>query len=97
MRSSFPDSPEFQKLLAGGERPSLARIALEIARDAYPELDFNRYLDELAEIAERVQGRCEAGSKPRKVARTDQLGVLRRRGLRGEQGQLFRPPKQLSQ
>ena len=32
----FADSPEFQRLLIGSNRVDLARIALEIGRDAYP-------------------------------------------------------------
>jgi regulator of sirC expression with transglutaminase-like and TPR domain len=65
--SQFNDSPEFQRLLRGEEQPSLVNIALEIARDAYPELNSQRYLDELAGIAERVRGRCEGGSRPQKI------------------------------
>ena len=44
MPAQFRDSPEFQKLLAGAGRPSLIRIALEIAADAYPDLDIELYL-----------------------------------------------------
>src|SRR5262249_60940295 len=55
----FSESPEFQKLLAGGGHPSLDRIALEIARDAYPELDLELYLTKIEQLAERVRTRIE--------------------------------------
>ena len=35
----FAESPEFRRLVAGEHPVSLARIALEIAADAYPDLD----------------------------------------------------------
>ena len=83
MRARFSDSPEFQKLLAGAGRPSLIRIALEIAADAYPDLDIELYLGKADELAERVRARCEKGAKPRKVLGQINWAV-RRRGLRGE-------------
>ena len=91
MPSSFQESPEFQKLLAGAERPSLARIALEIARDAYPELDFDRYLAALASIAERVQARCEIGSKPRKVLGQINWALFVEEGYEGNHDNYFDP------
>ena len=45
MRSPFAESPEFQRLLRQEPGPDLSRIALEIARDAYPDLDFAARLD----------------------------------------------------
>lgn len=67
MPAFFSDSPEFEKLLAGEERPSLGRVALEIARDAYPDLDPDHYLVKIDRLAERVGTRCGPGAKPRKV------------------------------
>ena len=61
MPAQFRDSPEFQKLLVGADRPSLIRIALEIAADAYPNLDIELYMDKADELAERVRARCEKG------------------------------------
>ena len=61
MPARFSDSPEFQKLLAGAGRPSLIRIALEIAADAYPDLDIELYLGKADELAERVRGVAKRG------------------------------------
>jgi len=63
----FDHSPEFQSLLAGAESPSLLRIALEIARDAYPELDIGTYQGKVDALAERIRTRCGQLSKPRKI------------------------------
>jgi regulator of sirC expression with transglutaminase-like and TPR domain len=63
----FADSPEFRRL-AAGERPvDLARIALEIAADAYPALDLEAYLARIGELTERVQPRCPRGASVRDI------------------------------
>ena len=67
MRLPFPDSPEFQRLLAGEGVVDLARIALEIARDAYPDLEVEPYLARIEELANRVRLRCRVGSKAREI------------------------------
>jgi regulator of sirC expression with transglutaminase-like and TPR domain len=67
MRGPFAESPEFVRLLRREPRLDLVRIALEIAHDAYPELDIDHYLDRIEALAERVRGRCPAGTKPRGV------------------------------
>ncbi len=51
MAAPFADSPEFQRLLAGHDHIDLARAALEIARDAYPEIDIEIYLDRINRLA----------------------------------------------
>jgi regulator of sirC expression with transglutaminase-like and TPR domain len=45
----------------------LVRITLEIARDAYPGLDIDQYLGKIDSLADRVRGRCAAGTKTRSV------------------------------
>src|SRR5262249_52875785 len=65
------ESPEFRRL-AAGERPvSLARIALEIATDAYPDLNVEAYLARITELTERVRPRC-----PRSASVRDILGQI---------------------
>jgi regulator of sirC expression with transglutaminase-like and TPR domain len=64
---AFPDSPEFERLVAGAEDVHLARIAREIARDAHPELDIESYLEKIERLAERARDRCRPGSKVRDV------------------------------
>lgn len=47
MVAQFADSPEFQRLLAGNDRVDLARVALEIGRDAYPDIDIEAYVERI--------------------------------------------------
>jgi regulator of sirC expression with transglutaminase-like and TPR domain len=63
----FAESPEFQRLIDGGGRVLLARIALEIARDAYPTLDVDTWLDRIRALAARIRTRCRKGAKTRDV------------------------------
>src|SRR3954452_6000383 len=67
VRSPFAESPEFQRLLRRESRSDLVRITLEIARDAYPDLDLDHYLGKIEVLADRVRDRCAAGAKPRSV------------------------------
>ena len=57
MRPPFADSPEFRRLLDDGEA-DIARVALEIARDAYPDVDPEAGLARIDALAERARGRC---------------------------------------
>ena len=61
-----PD-PEFQRLLAGDLQADLTRIAIELARDAYPDLRAEPILATIEELADRVRDRCPTGSKVRHV------------------------------
>jgi regulator of sirC expression with transglutaminase-like and TPR domain len=67
VRTPFADSPEFQRLLADDGPVHLARIALEIARDAYPDLEIEPYLGRIRVLADRVRLRCPRGSKVRDI------------------------------
>lgn len=67
----FAHSPEFLRLIAGEGRVDLARVALEIATDAYPRLDVLAYRARIAELAERVRPRC-----PRSVGVREVLGQI---------------------
>jgi regulator of sirC expression with transglutaminase-like and TPR domain len=67
----FADSPEFRRLAAGEAPVDLARIALEIAADAYPGLEIGAYLARIRELAERVRPRC-----PRTASVRDILGQI---------------------
>jgi regulator of sirC expression with transglutaminase-like and TPR domain len=59
----FDESPEFERLLTGQSDVCLARIALEIAHDAYPELDVDNYLNRIAKLGDRIRDRCRAEAK----------------------------------
>lgn len=63
----FAHSPEFQRLLTGEGSVHLARVALEIARDAYPELEIECYLSRIQELADRVRPRCPRGARVRDI------------------------------
>ena len=91
MPESFSDSPEFHKLLAGDDRPSLVRIALEIARDAYPELILDHYLGKIDQLAERVGTRCGPAAKPRKVLGQINWALFVEEGYEGNRDNYFDP------
>ena len=67
MRSPFAQSPEFLKLLQHDPGADLTRIALEIARDEYPDLNAESYLRKLHALADRIRDRCPSGAGPRQV------------------------------
>jgi regulator of sirC expression with transglutaminase-like and TPR domain len=67
VRSPFAQSPEFVKLLQRDPGADLTRIALEIARDEYPDLDPEVYLEKIVALADRVRDRCPAGARPRQI------------------------------
>lgn len=62
MRSTFPPSPEFERMLRGEPRPSRDRVALEIARDAHPELCVDAYVEHVDRLARRARERCRPGA-----------------------------------
>jgi regulator of sirC expression with transglutaminase-like and TPR domain len=66
-RPPFADSPEFKRLVSGEHPVRLSRIALEIARDAYPDLDIESYLERIQALADRVPPRCPARARVRDV------------------------------
>jgi regulator of sirC expression with transglutaminase-like and TPR domain len=67
MPSPFPASPEFERLLRGDPNPDLVKIALEIASDAYPDLDSGRYIDVIESLVDRVRDRSPVSAKPQYV------------------------------
>ena len=67
VHTPFADSPEFQRLVKGSDNVQLARIALEIARDAYPDLDVEAYLKRIEELAARARSRFRPGAKVRDI------------------------------
>lgn len=67
MASPFDDSPEFQRLLGQDPRADVTRIALEIAYDAYPQLDSNHYLAVIDSLASRIRERTPSQAKPHQV------------------------------
>jgi regulator of sirC expression with transglutaminase-like and TPR domain len=87
----FADSPEFRRL-AGGEAPvDLARIALEIAADAYPALDIEAYLARIAGLAERVRPRYRRGASTRDILGQINWVLFVEEELRGNESEYYDP------
>ena len=63
----FDDSPEFRRLLAGDVHADLTLIALEIAGDAYPQVDPLDYLARIDAMAQRIRDRCRDGANLRQI------------------------------
>jgi regulator of sirC expression with transglutaminase-like and TPR domain len=63
----FPDSPEFRRLIAGDADVHLASLALEIARDAYPGLQAQSYVERIQQLAERNRVRCRPSARTRDI------------------------------
>jgi regulator of sirC expression with transglutaminase-like and TPR domain len=63
----FSHSPEFHRLVAGARDVRLARVALELAVDAYPGLDVEAYLERIKHLAARVRERFAAGATLREI------------------------------
>src|SRR5262249_40900984 len=87
----FGHSPEFQGLLAGARTPSLIRIALEIARDAYPALDIGQYVARVEDLAARIRARCGGLLKPRKILGQINWALFVEEGFTGNQENYFDP------
>jgi len=87
----FADSPEFLRLLAGETGVSLPRIALEIARDAYPTIDVDAQLGRIAALADRARQRCAADARPRAVLGQVNWVLFIEEGFRGNEAAYYDP------
>lgn len=87
----FADSPEFRRLVAGEARVNLARVALEIAADAYPGLEIELYLARIAELGERVQPRCSRGASVRDILGQINWALFVELELRGNHEDYYDP------
>jgi regulator of sirC expression with transglutaminase-like and TPR domain len=85
------DSPEFERLLEGAESPDLLRIALELARDVYPELEIELYLDKVGDLADRIKDRCAAFSQPRKILGQINWALFVEEGYHGNREDYYDP------
>ena len=95
MASPFAHNPEFRRLLgpqpAPGWKPDLARIALEIATDAYPSLDPDAYLARVDALAERVRDRCADLGRLRQVLGQINWVLFVEEGFRGNAEDYYDP------
>jgi regulator of sirC expression with transglutaminase-like and TPR domain len=83
-------SPQFARLLDGDDA-DLTRIALEVACDAYPELDPEACLARIDEIAERVRRHLPVDVRPRRVIDRINAVVYGEEGFRGNAEDYYDP------
>jgi regulator of sirC expression with transglutaminase-like and TPR domain len=69
----------------------LARIALEIARDAYPDLDVEAYLNKLEELAARASSRFRPGAKVRDIIGQINWVLYVEEGIGGNREEYYDP------
>ncbi len=87
----FADSPEFLRLLRGEVESDLTRLALEVARDAYPKLDANDQIAKIDLLAARVRDRCPDGAKTRHILGQINWILFVEEGFRGNQDDYQNP------
>ncbi|HXZ29078.1 MAG TPA: transglutaminase-like domain-containing protein [Terriglobales bacterium] len=73
------------------ERIELARAALTIARTQYPELEAERYLDRLAELAARVAARLPEDAEPAPTIAALNTVLFDEEGFRGNEADYYDP------
>jgi len=91
VRSPFEDSPEFQRLLRREPDADLVRVALEIARDAYPALEPDPYVARIDGLVARVRDRCATIDRPRQVLGQINWVLFVEEGYQGNTGQYYDP------
>ena len=91
MRDPFARDEEFRRLIQGDEDVDLVLVNLEIARDAYPDLDKDDVLDRLDALADRVRDRCTPGAGARAVIGQINWVLFVEEGFRGNTEDYFDP------
>jgi regulator of sirC expression with transglutaminase-like and TPR domain len=91
VRDPFARDEEFRRLIQGDEDVDLVRVNLEIARDAYPDLDEVEVLSEIDALADRVRDRCPAGGNARSVIGQINWVLFVEEGFRGNTEDYFDP------
>jgi regulator of sirC expression with transglutaminase-like and TPR domain len=77
------EGPEFRRLVRGDERADLTRIALELAQDAYPDLEMDHYLSRIDALADRVRDRCRDGARLSQILGQINWVLYTEEGFRG--------------
>jgi regulator of sirC expression with transglutaminase-like and TPR domain len=91
VRDPFARDEEFRRLIQGDEDVDLVRVNLEIARDAYPDLDEADVLDRIDALADRIGERCSPGSGARSVIGQINWVLFVEEGFRGNTEDYFDP------
>lgn len=87
----FADSPEFRRLIAGDPEVDPARIALELAADAYPGLNIEDYVARIAALSARVRPRCPSNAGAREILGQVNWVLFVEEELRGNQEDYYDP------
>lgn len=84
-------NPEFNRLLSGDPRADLARVALEIARDQNLEVDVDRSLKQIDDIARRIRDRCPSGAKWTTILSQINWALFVEEGFHGNRDDYYDP------
>jgi regulator of sirC expression with transglutaminase-like and TPR domain len=84
-------SPEFRLLVTGNTDVNLARNALEIARDAYPEVSIEAYLQKIQNFADRARSRFKRGATIREILGQINWVVFVEEKFRGNEDDYYDP------
>lgn len=91
MRDPFARDDEFRRLIQGDEDVDLVRVNLEIARDAFEEVDEADILERIEALAYRVRDRCSPGAGARSVIGQINWVMFVEEGFRGNTQDYFDP------
>ena len=91
MPNPFARDPEFSRLIRGDESVNLVRLNLEIARDAYPDLDEAPILARIEALADRVRERCSPDGGPRYIIGQINWVLFVEEGFRGNSEDYYDP------
>jgi regulator of sirC expression with transglutaminase-like and TPR domain len=89
VRSTFPPSPEFERVLRNEPQPRLDRVALEIASDVYPDLCIDAYVEHIDRLAQRIRERCRPDAPTHKTLRQINWMLFIEEGYTGNQESYF--------
>jgi regulator of sirC expression with transglutaminase-like and TPR domain len=81
---NFPDDVEFSRLVARQPEIDLVRVALELARDAYPELNFRHTLEWLGKRGDELSDALHVASSDREVLQAVGRCLAGTHGLHGD-------------
>lgn len=88
---SFPDDSEFERLLLRRSHVDLLQVALEIARDAYPQLSFENTLEWVGRRAEELSSSVRVVESDRDVLQMVARCLAGTHGLHGDREAFSRP------
>ncbi len=91
MRDPFARDKQFRRLIRGDQAIDLVLANLELARDSYPDLDFDQVLARIELLADRVRERCSPGGSARYVIGQINWVLFVEEGIRGNLDDYYNP------